>query len=450
MALARRGLSPRPRPPPRIASSPAESILPGMESLPDLVAIAAASLVSLALGLLVSHTRSSKLRDSLKTELDQSEAEYHRALRILERMKSETRSLTGFMVHMPDFARQINTNLEQAKVAPIIVNTLEQMFSPKQIVVFYASEQHDKELYLAESKGVGLPGRGVMKIKTGEGRIGWVAEHQVTMEIEEFAAHARAKWGTIEDDPSGIKLDLYAPMIHDNKLYGVLAIGGLGVRHPEEKKMLKMIADLGSSALSNAKLIETIKHWADQDGLTGLLNKRAFITKLGMEIFRCEKERSPLSVFILDVDHFKHYNDTNGHLAGDEVLRSVGRLLKKTVRSGDIVARYGGEEFICAMPDTDREGAMEAAQKLRRVIEENHFPNQEKQPTGNLTISGGIAVLPTDGRSATDLIGHADRGLYEAKGRGRNRVVHSEGSSLGEQATLGEIQIEPVAPKSME
>jgi len=117
-----------------------------MESLPDLVAIAAASLVSLALGLLVSHTRSSKMRDSLKSELDQSEAEYHRALRILERMKSETRSLTGFMVHMPDFARQINTNLEQAKVAPIIVNTLEQMFSPKQIVVFYASEQHDKEL----------------------------------------------------------------------------------------------------------------------------------------------------------------------------------------------------------------------------------------------------------------------------------------------------------------
>jgi len=399
-----------------------------MEALAGLAAIVVAGVIMLSLGLLIGNSRVTKEREFSKSQHDQGEAEYQRVVRVLDRMKAETKSLSNFLVCMPEFARQINTNLEQAKVAPMIVTILEQMFSPRQIVVFYTTERG--ELTLEESRGVGQVSR-TLKIKKGAGKIGWVAEHQITMENDEFAAHARAKWSAIEDDPTGMKLDLYAPMIHDNKLYGVLAIGGLGVRHPEEKKMLKMIADLGSSALSNAKLIETIKHWADQDGLTGLLNKRAFLKKIGEKIFECEREREPLSVFILDVDHFKHYNDTNGHLAGDEVLRSVGRVLKQAVRSGDIVARYGGEEFIVAMPETDREGAMNAAQKIRAAIEQEPFANQERQPTGNLTISGGIAVLPTDGKSATDLIGRADQGLYEAKKAGRNRVSHAQGMSLG-------------------
>jgi len=401
-----------------------------MEHLPGLVAIVAAGVIMLSLGLMIGNSRVDKEREFQKSQHDQGEAEYQRVLRVLERMKAETKSLSNFLVCMPEFARQINTNLEQAKVAPMIVSTIEQMFSPRQIVIFYLSERGD-ELVLAESRGVGQV-QGALKIKLGDGRIGWVAKNQITMEAEEFKAQARAnQWTATAEDPQGMKLDLYAPMLHDNRLYGVLAAGGLGVRHPEEKKMLKMVADLGSSALSNAKLIETIKHWADQDGLTGLLNKRAFLKKIGEKIFECEREREPLSVFILDVDHFKHYNDTNGHLAGDEVLRSVGRVLKQAVRSGDIVARYGGEEFIVAMPETDREGAMKAAQKIRAAIEQEPFANQERQPTGNLTISGGIAVLPTDGKSATDLIGRADQGLYEAKKSGRNRVSHAQGMSLG-------------------
>jgi diguanylate cyclase (GGDEF)-like protein len=90
------------------------------------------------------------------------------------------------------------------------------------------------------------------------------------------------------------------------------------------------------------------------------------------------------------------------------------------------------------MPETDRDGAMQAAQKIRRAIEEEHFSNQERQPTGNLTVSGGIAILPVDGKSATDLIGRADQGLYEAKGAGRNRVMHSPGMSLGAAPTVSE------------
>ena len=413
-----------------------------MEYVPTVVAALSAGLVMLALGVLIGHNRSARLKEECRTALEQGEAEYGRVLKSLDRMKAETKNLSNFMVCMPEFARQINTNLEHAKVGGMIVTILEQMFSPRQIVVFHASELRPGELYLAESRGLAPTVPGQLKIKVGEGRIGWIAEHQVTMEIDEFQAHARAQWSSIEKDPAGMKLDLYAPMIHDNKLHGVLAIGGMQVRHPEQKKMLKMIADLGSAALSNARLIETIRAWADQDGLTGVLNKRAFQQRLSIEIIRCERERAPLGVFILDVDHFKHYNDTNGHLAGDEVLKSVGKLLKKSVRSGDIVARYGGEEFILAMPDTDLEGTFEAAQKVRQVIEDFNFPNQEKQPLGNLTISGGVAGFPADGRITTELIGHADQGLYIAKAAGRNRVAHKKAEGLGDARSLSELQEE--------
>lgn len=402
--------------------------------------------VMLFVGLSIGNGKAEKVREAFRSVIDQNEVEYQRVVRMLEKTKSETRSLSNFMVHMPDFARQINTNIERAKVAPMIVGILDQMFGARQIVVFYANDQRPGELYLAESKGVLVPGRGPIRVKIGESRIGWIAEHQVTMEVEEFQAHARAKWSSIEQDPAGMKLDLFAPMMHDTKLDGVLAVGGMTTRHPEEKKMLKMIADLGSSALYNANLIETIRTYADLDGLTQVLNKRAFLQRLSIQIIDCEKERAPLAVFILDVDHFKHYNDTNGHLAGDEVLRSVGKLLKKAVRSSDVVARYGGEEFIVAMPDTDLEGAMEAAQKIRREIQDHRFPNEEKQPLGDLTISGGIGLFPEDGRSATELIGHADEGLYLSKEQGRNRVSHTKRQGLGGNLGADDQQGELVLP----
>ena len=393
----------------------------------------------LSIGLMIGAARAAKVRESMKGQIDQSETDYQRLAKQVEREKSEMRQLRNFLVTMPEFARQINTNHEYAKVAPMIVGILDRMFSPRQIVVFFASNKRTGELILADSKGVALPSKGTLAVRMSEGRIGWVAEHKVAMQTDDFAAHARAKWAAVQEDPPGMKLELYAPMVHldqDQKetLYGVVAIGGIEARQTEEKKMIKMVADLGSSAIFNTKLIAEINNRADKDGLTLLLNKSAFKNQLGVEIVRCEKERSPLAVFILDVDHFKHYNDTNGHLAGDEVLRNVGRVLHATVRAGDIVARYGGEEFIVAMPDTDAEGAFAAADKIRKAIEDASFHNQENQPLKNLTVSGGIAVLPADGRSTTDLIEHADQGLYESKRQGRNRVTHVQVRGLGDHS----------------
>lgn len=182
--LPLRGPAPAPAGP--LASPGQKPILAGMTHLPDVIAIVAAGLVMLALGLLVGHSRSAKLRDGFRTALDRAEAEYQRVVRALDRMKTETRNLSNFMVCMPEFAQKINTNLERSGIGPMIVGTLDQMFSPRQIVVFYTDEKPGGDLVLVESKGVTLTGRGPIKVKPGAGRIGWVAEHLVSMELDEF------------------------------------------------------------------------------------------------------------------------------------------------------------------------------------------------------------------------------------------------------------------------
>jgi diguanylate cyclase (GGDEF)-like protein len=208
-------------------------------------------------------------------------------------------------------------------------------------------------------------------------------------------------------------------------------VGGLATRSRDEKLMLQMVTNLGAIAYTNARNLSRLKDQANKDGLTRLLNKRFFMQRLGLLINTAEREARPLSVFIFDIDHFKKYNDTQGHLAGDEVLRGVARVLEQSLRPGDVPSRYGGEEFLVAMPDTDKGDALRAADRIREAIASHAFPHAASQPLGRLTISGGVAALRTDGVDSTELIRHADQALYEAKAGGRNRVLPYRGVDIG-------------------
>jgi diguanylate cyclase (GGDEF)-like protein len=126
---------------------------------------------------------------------------------------------------------------------------------------------------------------------------------------------------------------------------------------------------------------------------------------------------------MIDIDHFKHYNDTHGHPAGDLVLRRVAEVLKGNFRKTDIVTRYGGEEFAVIMPQTDKSQAIIAAQKVWRAILEYPFPRGDTQPLGRVTISTGLASFPSEAKDETELIAKADARLYMAKNEGRNRVI---------------------------
>jgi two-component system cell cycle response regulator len=187
----------------------------------------------------------------------------------------------------------------------------------------------------------------------------------------------------------------------------------------------------GVAAIQRAHAIENaradnsrLEALAHTDPLTQLVNRRALTIRLVTEMERVRRYNAPLSMLLIDVDHFKLVNDTYGHMAGDDVLASVATLLQRAVRTVDIVARYGGEEFIIVLPETGRQGAMAFAERIRERISNHGFVIGESQ-TIRVTCSIGVATYPSPRLdSVEDLFRAADVALYRAKGNGRNLVCN--------------------------
>jgi diguanylate cyclase (GGDEF)-like protein len=206
----------------------------------------------------------------------------------------------------------------------------------------------------------------------------------------------------------------------------------------EERYFFKKIAAEIAKVLDKSLLFQHTKELSITDDLTGLYNRRYFNQRFEREVQRAKRYRRPLSILMVDIDYFKNYNDINGHLLGDDVLKKVAYLIETNLRKADIVARYGGEEFVILLPEIDKPHADQVAEKLRRAVELRHFPKEQYQPNKNLTISLGLATLPDDSTNSRELIEFADRALYRAKHEGRNRVVayHSSMTQINKNNIL--------------
>lgn len=165
-----------------------------------------------------------------------------------------------------------------------------------------------------------------------------------------------------------------------------------------------------------------LAEWAITDPLTGLFNRRHFEEILQAELSRIQRYGGKCSLGLIDLDFFKNYNDTFGHLAGDAVLKDLAELMRRHIRTSDVLARLGGEEFGLVMVNTSKEDAFQAMERLRKAIEEYRVPGSTAGPSIRLTISVGIASCPEDARDVEGLLRKADAALYAAKRRGRNRV----------------------------
>jgi diguanylate cyclase (GGDEF)-like protein len=386
----------------------------------------------------LSKARRRARADSLDKDRDIESRDLRKTVYLLQ---NENTKLSTFLMTLPDLARQLNSNLEKRKIPHLLIIFIEALFDAEQILIFLTTPD-GKHLVLSDQKGLSDSTRRQAVIPFGEGRVGWVAWHQITMDESDFNQKSRVS----KSDLSGqvqpaFKTELCAPMVSKDQTLGVISIGGLLRRPKNEKNMLRMVADLGSIAIKNTSLINTIQASADTDGLTGLANKTHFKARLAEEILKADKEQKSLSLFLFDIDHFKTYNDTNGHPAGDEALRITGRLLSETVRQEDFAARYGGEEFVVLFPNTDKQGAAAAAENIRRTIEQYAYPQEQSQPNGRLTISGGVASFPYDANTGPDLVRFADQALYKAKHDGRNRVCLHEPKFLSDETGAGEIKL---------
>jgi diguanylate cyclase (GGDEF)-like protein len=257
-----------------------------------------------------------------------------------------------------------------------------------------------------------------------DGVVAWSAEKQLILTPEEVALET-----TLVKDAyfSGheVTFEFCIPVVHEAKTRGVILVGPVRKALPSAIDFARTVGIMTAVSMWSARVIADQTRLAVTDGLTGLLNKKRVHERLQELLAPGEKERrlESLGVFLFDIDHFKKFNDTNGHLAGDELLRAISALLRKVTREGEVIGRYGGEEFLLLMPGATREDALRGAERVRAAIAEHAFAFGDGQPSGRVTVSGGVAAYPQDGRVAAELIEVADRALYEAKRQGRNRVL---------------------------
>ena len=209
---------------------------------------------------------------------------------------------------------------------------------------------------------------------------------------------------------------------------GVVLIGPSARHLPHAREIGRTLALISSVTIASTVVLSKERLLAKTDGLTGLLNKTSVYRRLRDLV--SDETNAPLSVFLLDIDHFKQYNDTHGHLPGDELLKRMGAVLRENSREHEVVGRYGGEEFLVLMPATPKDDAMRVAERIRSLVESTPFENADSQPTGHVTISGGVATAPVDGDDVDSLLRNADAALYQAKRAGRNRVVAHAGADL--------------------
>ncbi len=189
----------------------------------------------------------------------------------------------------------------------------------------------------------------------------------------------------------------------------------------EERRLAETAANSAALALANLRLREKLRTQSVRDALTGLYNRRYLDEILPREIHRAGRGGHPLSVLMLDIDHFKAFNDSYGHDAGDVVLKSAAKLILSLIRESDVACRYGGEEFLVVLPETSLEAAVKRAEEMRAAFEK-HRLTFNNQPLGQVAVSLGAAAYPQHGENAETLVKSADEALYQAKRKGRNRV----------------------------
>jgi len=381
-----------------------------------------------AVGGLLLAVAAFELRNGNARVREKERGEAHRALawlgRQLQSIEDRSKEQSEVFQVLPDLVRQMFSATGKRPMYPVVVRLVQLFFRPAQVAIFVAVPA-ERKLRLVE--GLGLPdtfGKSAV-IEYGQGRPGHVAESRMAMDESDFNNVTTITRLQLESSVvPGLQADVLAPIVYDEELLGVISVGGAAARSDHEKRLLKMVADLSASALVHVRQLKTSQEMANMDGLTETYNKRYLQSRINDDIHKAESANTALSLMILDIDHFKHYNDTNGHLEGDDVLKRIGAILKSAVRDDtDVVVRYGGEEFVILFPGATKAVASRQAETIRRAVETHAFKHAARQPLGAVTISGGVASFPEDARNSVALLRAADQALYEAKAAGRNRII---------------------------
>ncbi len=340
-------------------------------------------------------------------------------------LRQEVRKHSKVLSVVTDFGVAINSKLDsQDLYQAILFKTLEVLQAEQGSLMIF--EDASEELSIKCIKGINSKLVERLRLTPGEGISGIAFEAGKPLLVKDiesdprFPSNRRARYRT--------KSCMSIPLAINERKIGVLNIADKvsGEAFDEnDLNLLVSIASHASVALDRAESYqrsEDLRKISITDPLTELFNRRFFQNRLIDEIERGKRHNQPLSLIMLDIDNFKEYNDTYGHLAGDEALKITAGVIRGSIRNIDMVARYGGEEFAVILPMTEAYAARDIAERIRSGVASRYYPDEAHRMDVRLSVSLGIASFPEDADNLLNLVGNADKALYLAKVSGKNRV----------------------------
>lgn len=338
-----------------------------------------------------------------------------------EKQRKQLADRSTRQIEVLSFAREVSGSLSLRYVLRGACIHATAVGAGARVIVWLMAEDHEHLSAHADSSGPDFKAIGLDDVIVGEGQVGRAAKH---------AQIARGVDAGVDESVESLAI----PMVVGAQVIGVLELTGpqTSSLSTDTVEVLETMAVHAAIALEAARLHEHTTQLAMTDALTGLPNRRRLDLDLSTECVGSSRYSRPLAFLMIDVDHFKHYNDTFGHQAGDDALREVAHVVSDRLRATDTAYRYGGEEFAILLRETTIEQASHLAERIRQSVE-HHFaaPGRLRE----ITVSIGIASLPGHGPSAKLVTEAADAALYQAKEEGRNRVVCAPDREPGPKPT---------------
>jgi diguanylate cyclase (GGDEF)-like protein len=325
--------------------------------------------------------------------------------------------------HLKELTEKLSLCLSLEDTSSTLSTEVSKLFAHKDVtVILYLFHSTTGELGISSSQ----KGQMQVNLKAKKGDIfdQFVVKTLHPLIVEDVQTDFRFDLDKIEGEDKRLLRSLIStPLIVGDKTLGILRLDSAAPRQftTDDLRFLRTIADLTSIAIENAQLYERLENMAIKDGLTGLFLRRFMMERLGEEIVREMRRGRDLSFLMIDLDRFKQYNDTFGHMAGDIVIKTIAQIIgDQFSHPGELVCRYGGEEFCVVLPDCSKSKALTLAEGLRKKIESREIVLRRQKT--HVTVSIGVAAFPKDAPGRDELIFKADEALYQAKETGRNKV----------------------------
>ena len=319
-----------------------------------------------------------------------------------------------------EIGESFSARLSLEDICQLAVDTAYEMIPETDAAMLFLVDKNQQKLMLFMSKKASaLP---KIKSKTGDIFDKWVFKERQSLSVEDINEDFRFDYTPLSGERY-FKSLISVPMISQSRITGLLRLNSREKNSYsfDDLRLLDFISDLTSSAINNARLYKTTEELSTKDSLTGFYINRYLKESLAKEVEKARVNKVPLSLIMIDIDHFKDYNDKYGHSAGDKVLIGVSRIIRNNAQKySQLIARYGGEEFVVVLPNMPKDQARKLAEQIRSDVSERKFSLRRKET--NVTISAGVASYSDEIVKSEELLKKTDFLLYKAKKEGRNKV----------------------------